>query len=110
MFKGNVPNNIVIFKHLPNLHRIPALPEREDQLLVSHSTITSGIHLAAYMGAKNIILMGHDCGTIDGNLNFDGYHTERSFNIAGGGARGYSQRLSLFNNDTINLRTLIKQK
>lgn len=44
-----------------------------DKLVVSFSTITSAMHLAAYMGAANIILVGHDCGTIDGKLNFDGY-------------------------------------
>jgi hypothetical protein len=25
------------------------------------------------MGAANIILVGHDCGSIDGKVNFDGY-------------------------------------
>ena len=44
-----------------------------DKIVVSYSTITSAMHLAAYMGAKNIILVGHDCGTIDGKLNLDGY-------------------------------------
>lgn len=44
-----------------------------DKLVVSFSTITSAIHLAAYMGAANIIIVGHDCGSIDGKLNFDGY-------------------------------------
>ncbi len=37
----------------------------DDDIFVSHSTITSCIHLAAYMGAKNIIIVGHDCGWID---------------------------------------------
>jgi hypothetical protein len=44
-----------------------------DKIIVSFSTITSAMHLAAYMGAANIILVGHDCGTIDGQVNFDGY-------------------------------------
>lgn len=44
-----------------------------DRIVVSFSTITSAMHLAAYMGAKNILLVGHDCGSIDGALNFDGY-------------------------------------
>ena len=39
-----------------------------DKLVVSRSTITSAINLAAYMGAFNIVLVGHDCGTIDGVL------------------------------------------
>jgi hypothetical protein len=45
----------------------------DDDIFVSHSTITSGIHLAAYMGARNIIVCGHDCGRLDGKLFFDGY-------------------------------------
>lgn len=44
-----------------------------DKLVVSYSTITSAMHLAAYMGAANIILCGHDCGTLDGKMNLDGY-------------------------------------
>jgi len=39
---------------------------QDDDIFVSYSTITSGIHLAAYMGAKNIIMVGHDCGYLDG--------------------------------------------
>lgn len=42
-------------------------------LVVSASTLTSGLHLAAYMGAKNIIIVAHDCGTLDGEANFTNY-------------------------------------
>lgn len=44
-----------------------------DKLIVSYSTITSAMHLAAYMGAKNIILVGHDCGLLNGKFNFEKY-------------------------------------
>lgn len=44
-----------------------------DEIVVSYSTITSAMHVAAYLGAKNIILVGHDCGYIDGKRNFDEY-------------------------------------
>jgi len=44
-----------------------------DKIIVSFSTITSAMHLAAFMGAANILLVGHDCGTIDGKINFPGY-------------------------------------
>jgi hypothetical protein len=44
-----------------------------DKIIVSFSTITSAMHLAAYMGAANILLVGHDCGSIDGKINFDEY-------------------------------------
>lgn len=45
-----------------------------DSIVVSYSTITSAMHIAAYMGAVNIILVGHDCGKLDGKVNLDGYH------------------------------------
>tara|TARA_R110000782_G_scaffold71803_6_gene143860 strand:+ start:45 stop:776 length:732 start_codon:yes stop_codon:yes gene_type:complete len=45
----------------------------DDNIVVSKSTVTSLIHIAAYMGAKNIILCGHDCGTLDGDLYYEGY-------------------------------------
>ena len=45
----------------------------DDEIIVSKSSVTSLIHIAAYMGAKNVILCGHDCGTIDGDLYFEGY-------------------------------------
>lgn len=44
-----------------------------DRLVVSWSTITTAIHLAAYMGARAVIVAGHDCGSIDGRLNYTGY-------------------------------------
>jgi hypothetical protein len=43
-----------------------------DKIIVSYSTITSAMHVAAYMGAENILLIGHDCGTLDGKLRMDG--------------------------------------
>jgi hypothetical protein len=39
------------------------------------------MHLAAYMGAKNIILIGHDCGTLNGEPNFKDYHTDKTYKI-----------------------------
>ena len=47
-----------------------------DNIVVSYSTITSALHIAAYMGAKNIIICGHDCGTIDGKSTIDGYYDD----------------------------------
>ena len=47
-----------------------------DQLVVSYSTITSALHLAAYLGAHSIIVCGHDCGAINGEINIRDYHAE----------------------------------
>jgi len=62
-----------VFEHICNdqwLH-----PEEIDsgRIVVSWSTINSAIHIAYHMGAKNVILAGADCGTIDGKTNVDGY-------------------------------------
>jgi hypothetical protein len=65
------PENTVLFK-----------PERESEkhpfkqphsLTVSASTITTAMHLAAYMGAKTIVLIGHDCGTLDDEVHVTNY-------------------------------------
>lgn len=44
-----------------------------DEIVVSYSTITSAIHLAAYMGARAIFLSGVDGGMLDGNVRYQGY-------------------------------------
>lgn len=44
-----------------------------DKIIVGKSTTVSAIHLAAYMGAKNIILCGVDGGTLDGEIVCKGY-------------------------------------
>ena len=50
------------------------IKENTDKLVISWSTITSGIHLALFLGAINIILVAHDCGKINDKLNFNKYH------------------------------------
>lgn len=47
--------------------------EHEDWLVTCSSTTPSAIHLAAYMGASIIMLAGHDCGTLDGNIHISEY-------------------------------------
>lgn len=107
-YKNN--NNIVLYRHNENKHFIQKLPN-ENELIVSFSTIVTGIHLAAYMGAKNIILIGHDCGTIDGEPNFKGYHTNATYKIAHKkGKIDYIKWLREIENDTIKLKGLLKQK
>lgn len=76
-----------------------------DKIVVSFSTITSGIHLAAYMGAANIILVGHDCGTIDGKQNFDGYPEP----IHQDGRKFYGRFLQNIEPQTIAIRERIKE-
>jgi hypothetical protein len=86
-----------------------ALPEKG--LVVSYSTITTAIHLAAYMGAKTIILVGHDCGTLDGNMNCKNYHTPQTLGIVwknpGQYANWVSQKIE---GQTIQLKHMLKEK
>ena len=66
-----------IFDHPEKINEEPdlsAIRKDSDKLVVGHSTITSAIHFAAYLGAKNIILVGHDCGMIDNESNVTGYN------------------------------------
>lgn len=57
--------------HSPDLS---VITKDSDKIVVSYSTITSAMHLAAYMGAKNIFLCGHDCCEIQGKAWIDGYY------------------------------------
>ena len=49
-----------------------------DRMACKRSGITCGMNIAAYMGAKNIIISGIDCGKINNNLYFNGY-TEKQW-------------------------------
>lgn len=102
--------NIITYKHNINNHNIEKLPPN-DMLVVSWSTITTGIHLAAYMGAKNIILVGHDCGTINGKNNFTGYHNQNTYKMAHkNGEKDYTKWLTKIETQTIKLKGLLKKK
>ena len=102
---------IVIFDHDPNcLTNLASLPEG-NKLITSYSTITSGIHLAAYMGARNIILLGHDCGTLDDECNFIGYHTDKSYKLVHkNGQNDYKIWLTKIEDQTLKLKHLLKEK
>jgi len=90
---------------------MPNILPKPNKLVVSYSTITTGIHLAAYMGAKNIILIGHDCGTIDGECNFKDYHTAQTYKIVWrNGKQDYVNWLSKIENQTIKLKSLLKER
>ena len=107
-FKYN--KNIVLYNHDTNVWDLNNLPS-DNKLLVSYSTITTGIHLAAYMGAKNIILVGHDCGTLNGEPNFEGYHNDTTYKIAHKeGKKDYINWLKKIENHTIKLKKLLKDK
>lgn len=103
--------NIIVYSHNSNNHNVPSKLPDDDELIVSYSTITTAIHLAAYMGATNIILIGHDCGSINGECNFKGYHNNETYKIAWkNGKEDYIKWLKKIESQTIKLRSLIKNK
>ena len=48
--------------------------DSEDHLVAGGSVMSSAIHFAYYLGASNIILIGHDCGFLDAKSNLDNYN------------------------------------
>ena len=78
---------VVLFDHPPSwtsfsiAHRRVLPPASSAKLIISGSTLGTAIHLAAYMGARRIFLVGHDCGTIDGQASFANYHDEASLGL-----------------------------
>lgn len=69
--------NVHLFDHLDNrVHeaQFPRdWPPHPDMLVVSWSTITTAMHFAAYLGAANIIVVAHDCGTLGNQPYVSGY-------------------------------------
>jgi len=63
-------------------------PDDEHALVASHSSITTALHLAAYMGARRIFTVAADCGTLDGHMTVTGHdrrqttlNTLKSFDV-----------------------------
>lgn len=48
-------------------------PSLSGQLVIGSSSIHGAMHLAAHMGAKFIVLVGADCGSLAGKDRTDGY-------------------------------------
>jgi len=75
--KNDVPGVAWYFDHVQNTcTEIDLSVVGTDKLVVGYSTITSAIHLAAEMGAANILLCGHDGGMLEGRMTYRGYYAE----------------------------------
>ena len=48
-------------------------PDDPDSLVFGSSSLHGSMHLAAYMGASHIVLVGADCGQLDGEHRFAEY-------------------------------------
>ena len=97
------------FTHPRKPHEQPMLDcVGTEDIVVSFSSITSAIHLAAYMGAKNIILCGHDCGMIDGQVTIKDYY--KNIKPVQGDIRHYHHWLKTqIEKHTINLKAKLKE-
>ena len=79
-----------------------------DEIISSKSTVTSMMHIAAYMGARNIILCGHDCGRLDGNLYYEDY-MEKDWQSSENWP-GISTRINEIEIETLKVRNYLMKK
>jgi len=76
-----------------------------DSLYVGGTTTVNAISLAVYMGSNNIILVGCDAGSINGDTNFKNYYNQTPENKA------YQQYHSVVTVDLIKkIRDILKTK
>ena len=112
-------NKVVIFDHYDNCGSVDNdnnikkynynhLNKNNDKLISTSSTLLTAIHLAYYMGAKNIILVGHDCCRINGESNFKNYHTEKTLNIVWKNQDEYNNWLSKIESQTVYIKNILK--
>lgn len=102
--------NSFYFKHNPRREHLHIELENllDGEIVVSRSTVTSAMHVAAYMGAKNIFLCGHDCGTIDGKKYFKDYMQNDWVSAANW--NGIDTWLSKLENESKLIRDYLKEK
>jgi len=55
----------------PNKH----WPKNDNNIVLGNTSLHSAIHIAAYMGAKFIVLVGTDCGKLNGSYRINNYVT-----------------------------------
>ena len=78
-----------------------------DKMISIRSTITSAMNVAAYMGAKNIIICGADNGSVDGKNYYDGYVEEHW--ISAGNNSGINHWLGIIKDLNVQVRDKIKE-
>src|SRR3990167_328057 len=73
---NNLDRSFYFFKHYSNHdHSIDYRSlDEDDKLVVGSSVIHSAIHLAHYLGASKIIILGHDCKSEGAKTHFNGYN------------------------------------
>lgn len=103
-------NNAYYFKHNSKKNSFDYGLENllDNEIISSKSTVTSMMHIAAYMGAKNIILCGHDCGRLNGNLYYEGY-MEKDWQSSENWT-GISNRMNEIEVETLKVRNYLMEK
>ena len=84
-----VPSHISMTKELfPNSVYVPTIDQKYSgfvpaddwpepgRFVVGPTSLHLSLHWAVWIGAAHIVLVGADCGEIDGENNADGYYTE----------------------------------
>jgi hypothetical protein len=80
-WQGDVPDNVLFAPQAdynpPGSSWDPFRKHKPlaNSLVYGSSSIHGAIHLAAHMGASHIVLLGADCGMLDGRNRFDDYET-----------------------------------
>ncbi len=98
--------NVTYFSHNQNEGErinMSGVHPHGDKLAVSFSTITSAIHLAAFMGARAVFLVGHDCAILNDRSTMDGYPMSKEF-------APYNRFMSEIFNQTILMRDYLKKE
>ena len=78
-WRGELPDNVVLIEQdsysPPGASWDPFRrnPPRSDSLAYGSSSFHGAMHLGAWLGAKSLILVGADCGTLDGEHRIEGY-------------------------------------
>jgi len=85
--------NVMFYRHYPTVYDFDASKKwPRDGILVGSTSVHGAMHLACKMGATNIILVGVDCGLLDGKANHGKYV---SGNIADGDVLSWLARWEL---------------
>ncbi len=97
-------DRVCIYAHFQNRLNIDLKAfNHPGPLCVSHSTIPTSIHLAYHLGAKNILLVGVDHGTLDGKQTFDNYYKNIQ-ETAWSNWEQYKNWLKKIDNDTLKIK------
>lgn len=78
-WEGEKPANLILFPSHAGRPGVRFDPfgrddPKPDSLVIGSSSAHGAIHFAAHIGAAHIVLVGVDCGTLDGKHRIDGYH------------------------------------